>query len=321
MATNDLAMAEAQWREQFAAMKAALAGLKLPQQDKLVGDDMDEDYDDFEGYSSGSGGQDVWDFISDDGDDDYSSDFVELEHLDSAGGSGQGVDWFTNKCADIAVRNGLSADVFRSQIVSILSSGRPEGEIQAELTDLVGFDDLDFIIETLARKDQVVAAAAAPRDDSEPTGRRLLTRAEREEALRRQDQEHKSTSLAPSYSREPQYPHVYKSYSAGNTLSYTGKKYGLPPGSETLQREKYEECFIPAGPKGVLGPGQTLINISALDGLCQNTFKGYKALNRMQSLVYPVAYKTNENMLICAPTGAVSSRFKPKYVHNADNPG
>jgi antiviral helicase SLH1 len=40
--------------------------------------------------------------------------------------------------------------------------------------------------------------------------------------------------------------------------------------------------------------------------LCRNTFKGYKTLNRMQSLVYPVAHKTSENMLICAPTGAVS---------------
>jgi len=27
----------------------------------------------------------------------------------------------------------------------------------------------------------------------------------------------------------------------------------------------------------------------------------------MQSLVYPVAYQTSENMLICAPTGAVSA--------------
>lgn len=43
-----------------------------------------------------------------------------------------------------------------------------------------------------------------------------------------------------------------------------------------------------------------------MDGLCKRTFKGYKSLNRMQSLVYPVAYHTNENMLICAPTGAVS---------------
>ena len=43
-----------------------------------------------------------------------------------------------------------------------------------------------------------------------------------------------------------------------------------------------------------------------MDTLCRSTFRNYKSLNRMQSLVYPVAYQTNENMLICAPTGAVS---------------
>ena len=30
----------------------------------------------------------------------------------------------------------------------------------------------------------------------------------------------------------------------------------------------------------------------------------------MQSLVYPVAYQTSENMLICAPTGAVSNGIR-----------
>lgn len=33
----------------------------------------------------------------------------------------------------------------------------------------------------------------------------------------------------------------------------------------------------------------------------------------MQSLVYPVAYQTSENMLICAPTGAVSLIALPKF--------
>lgn len=33
--------------------------------------------------------------------------------------------------------------------------------------------------------------------------------------------------------------------------------------------------------------------------------QAYKTLNRLQSIVFPVAYKTNENMLVCAPTGAV----------------
>ena len=33
-------------------------------------------------------------------------------------------------------------------------------------------------------------------------------------------------------------------------------------------------------------------------------FKGYKSLNRLQSVVFQNAYHTNENLLICAPTGA-----------------
>lgn len=33
-------------------------------------------------------------------------------------------------------------------------------------------------------------------------------------------------------------------------------------------------------------------------------FEGIKTLNRIQSVVYPTAYHTNENLLICAPTGA-----------------
>ena len=33
-------------------------------------------------------------------------------------------------------------------------------------------------------------------------------------------------------------------------------------------------------------------------------FKNTKHLNRIQSVVFETAYKSNENLLICAPTGA-----------------
>lgn len=36
----------------------------------------------------------------------------------------------------------------------------------------------------------------------------------------------------------------------------------------------------------------------------QLVFKGMKRLNRIQSIVFETAYNTNENLLICAPTGA-----------------
>jgi antiviral helicase SLH1 len=302
MASQDLLDAEAQWRQQFAAMQEALASLKLPPATKTNSDIELEDTD-FEGYSSGHSGQDVWDFISEeDEEDDYSSDLVNGDAASSS--SGYDAAWLSDKCAYIASKTGMSPDVFEAQVSSALTSGRPDEELQMELTDLVGFDDLDFIIELLANKDQVVASIASQSQPAQASGRKILSKAQRDEQLRRQDFEHKNAALAPSFSREVQYPHVYKAHSAGNTLSYAGKKYGLPAGSERLQFDKYEEYFIPAGQKGKLLPGQQLAKIADLDGLCRNTFKGYKSLNRMQSLVYPVAYKTSENMLICAPTGA-----------------
>ncbi|KAI2614176.1 Sec63-domain-containing protein [Hypoxylon fragiforme] len=304
--SSSMSEAEAKWREQFAAMKTALAELKLPDKHLPVDANLDLDFDlDDDDFTSGNSGDDVWDFIEDNEEDLYSSDFVEDDSTQLDGAS-YGPTWFTKYCSDISSKkNGLSSDAFQAQILDILGSQRSEDELQSSLTDLVGFDDLDFVIEVLSHRQQLLSSFAsfAAQQTHEPAGR-LLTKAERDEVLRQRDLEHKNAALAPSMHKEIQYPHVYKTHSAGNTLNYAGKKYGLPVGSERTQHEKYEEFYIPAGKVGTLLPGRKLVNIADMDGLCRRTFKGYKALNRMQSLVYPVAYKTSENMLICAPTGA-----------------
>ena len=36
----------------------------------------------------------------------------------------------------------------------------------------------------------------------------------------------------------------------------------------------------------------------------QSAFEGYISLNRIQSRIYPAAFHSNENLLVCAPTGA-----------------
>ncbi|KAI0185389.1 Sec63 Brl domain-containing protein [Xylaria flabelliformis] len=301
---SSMSDAEAQWRAQFAAMKSALADLKLPQQHQqhshsALGADTDFYEEDL---TSGNSGDDVWDFISESEEDLYSSDFIDDTNGIPDNGE-DGIYWFAKQCSTIsAKKGGLSSDVFQAQILDVLSSSKSEGEVQSLLTDLIGFDDLDFIIQVLSRKDEILSAPTA-RETQGPAGR-LLTKAERDEALRRKDFEHKNATLGPSMYKEETYPHVYKRHNAGNTLSHSGKKYGLPVGSERRQFEKYEEYFVPAGKPGTLWPGHKLVKISDMDGLCRKTFKGYKTLNRMQSLVYPVAYKSSENMLICAPTGA-----------------
>ncbi|KAL4075963.1 Sec63-domain-containing protein [Scleroderma citrinum] len=63
--------------------------------------------------------------------------------------------------------------------------------------------------------------------------------------------------------------------------------------------QDYLEVVIP--PAKLVPPkfSERSISISELDELGKGSFPGYTHLNRVQSIVYPTAYQSNENMLIC----------------------
>ena len=306
-----LEKAELQWLSQLTAMRQAITELKLDDQsnnqDQAYGRDIVVDDDDLTGTS---GSDDLWNAFSDETDSSYSSDMLDGIEDASPGLEASehpwGHEWLRSKCLGIAGRKtALDAEALQQQLSAMLASYMKDDELQIALADILGYDDLDFVIELITHRKDI----AAPRDQDASSVNgiysRLQTRQQREIALQRQDQSHKTTALGPAQNREElQYPHVYKVHSAGNTLSSGGRKYGLPEGSKKIEHEKYDEYSIPAAKVGTLGVGRILVEISEMDGLCKRTFKGYKSLNRMQSLVYRVAYETNENMLICAPTGA-----------------
>lgn len=295
-----------QWLEQLATMRSALAELNLPKlepstQSEYGGDDFDDVSD------SLNSGDDVWDFISDTEGDEYSGEYIDTNDVGpSDTASDYGPQWLQRKCGEIASRKtGLNGDDMKEQILGVLTSNDGEEAMQSTLVDIIGFDDFDFLTELVSHRKEITAPQRSEEQTDGLFSGKLMTRREREEALRKRDYEHKHAELGPAMDRDgPQYPHVYKAHSAGNTLSASGHKYGLPMGSTRNEYELYEEYSIPAAKVGTLGAGRKLVEIAEMDGLCKETFKGYKTLNRMQSLVYPVAYKTSENMLICAPTGA-----------------
>ncbi|GME28323.1 Helicase [Neofusicoccum parvum] len=304
-----LDVAESRWLAQLAEMRAAIAELKLPQKNgdaPVYGADIDIDDDDLSGTASGD---DIWDLVSDGESADYSSDqFDGTGSLPADAGPAGPIysqSWLGQQCAQVALRgSGLDAQTLQDQIMALLGSDSNDEELQMMLADIVGYGELDLVADLIGHRKQITKSAQEEAQRSGIFGR-LQTKQEREEALRRQDHEHKTAALAPSVDRGgDQYPHVYKAHDAGNTLSAFGKKYSLPIGSKREDNDKFEEYSIPAARVGTLGTGQKLVKISDLDGLCRRTFKGYQTLNRMQSLVYPVAYRTSENMLICAPTGA-----------------
>lgn len=294
--------AEARWVAQVAAIRQAIADLKLPPlQGQIYGADLVNELS-----SEDEVEDDIWEVSSDREDSPPSEDGFPEVNLNGVklGHHNYDHDWLRQNCEQFAQsRPGISAEEVHQQVLAVLTSQSSEEQLQMSLADILGFDDLDFVIDIIGHRHELLADYGSTRANGVLS--RLQTKHEREAALLQQDYNHKHASLAPALERgEEQLPHVYKSHSAGNTLDAAGRKYALPVGSSRKDHEKYEEYSIPAAKVGTLGFGQKLVQISDMDGLCQRTFRGYQSLNRMQSLLYPVAYKTSENMLICAPTGA-----------------
>ncbi|XP_035210499.1 activating signal cointegrator 1 complex subunit 3-like, partial [Stegodyphus dumicola] len=102
------------------------------------------------------------------------------------------------------------------------------------------------------------------------------------------------------------YPNVYDMNAKTKmTASFiSGRKLALPENAKRINNYVFEELHIP--PSEPISPniGGDLVQISSLDEIGQQVFKGTKSLNRIQSMVFNIAYHTQENMLVCAPTGA-----------------
>ncbi len=83
------------------------------------------------------------------------------------------------------------------------------------------------------------------------------------------------------------------------------KPKGLPANAKRTFKPGYEQVYIPPPVRAAPLGGKPLVEVAAaLEDWAQLAFRGIKTLNRIQSEVFDAAYKTQENLLICAPTGA-----------------
>jgi pre-mRNA-splicing helicase BRR2 len=91
---------------------------------------------------------------------------------------------------------------------------------------------------------------------------------------------------------------------AQGSHTMTNKKVSLPQGSFKRAKKGYEEIHVPAPKATPLSSNERLIPISELPDWIHGAFPNARSLNRVQSKVYQTAYHSQENLLLCAPTGA-----------------
>ncbi|WFD37719.1 RNA helicase [Malassezia japonica] len=156
-----------------------------------------------------------------------------------------------------------------------------------QLAELVGFEHLELVTALLANREASALHVA----------RELAQRASGVGSS------HEPLNLAPAVEAE-QYPNVFTSGEQSNVLTAGGSRFSLPVGTTRVHESFFEEVTIPPSRPLPFRTTERLVPLEEMDALCKGAFKSYKTLNRLQSAVYPVAYQSNENMLVCAPTGA-----------------
>ncbi len=100
-------------------------------------------------------------------------------------------------------------------------------------------------------------------------------------------------------------------FSQGGHLM-SNKTTKLPQGSFKRAKKGYEEIHVPAPKSKPVATGE-LVPITDLPEWVRQGFPGLKILNRVQSKLYPIAFGTDEPILLCAPTGAGKVCFRRSF--------
>ncbi|RKP31638.1 Sec63-domain-containing protein [Metschnikowia bicuspidata] len=207
-------------------------------------------------------------------------------------------------CARISAERGQPENEVYALVQTAVAVQNSEQEVQSHLFDILGAEKFELIALVLQNR----ALLLSQQSTQETANAQLFTPKEQVARLFVNRERRKHEKLAPSGAlrrTNTQYPHVFKQPEASNVVAITGKQYVLPQGTTRTSYATHEEIVIPyfANDSSQYISETQLVRVAKLDRLCRGTLK-YATLNKMQSLVYPVAYTTNENMLVCAPTGS-----------------
>ncbi|PVF94776.1 putative RNA helicase [Serendipita vermifera] len=204
----------------------------------------------------------------------------------------------------------------KERLTKMLSSPQSDNEISGEIAEIVGFDELDLamklvqerrvLINQLENGTTLVAPVKSSGTNVHDAGFFSKESVKSRMAKSLQAASERPLWSGTGHTQTEALPHVYTSSSVtqNHAFSSFGAKYLLPIGTTRNHFEDYEEVTVPPAKVVPPKPSERLIPCTELPPLAKGSFPGYKTLNRIQSIVYQTAFRTNENMLICAPTGA-----------------
>ena len=209
------------------------------------------------------------------------------------------------------------------EVLDILQKAGDNRECENQLVLLLGYDCFDFIKLLLKNRNMILYCTllSSAQSDIEKTAIKnkmgmdnelikILKQLEGEGDDDDEKDAHGKPIVKGSRSKEDEEASNRQvlnledlAFSQGSHLM-ANKRCQLPDGSFRKQKKGYEEVHVPALKPKPFGDDEKLVNIEKLPGYAQPAFEGFKSLNRIQSRLYSATMESDENLLLCAPTGA-----------------
>ena len=235
--------------------------------------------------------------------------------------------WVQRQVAEVYPDAVTAADKAAS-VLSILGSESSLRDCENQLMELFDYQSFHITTKFLKNRDVIVWCTKLIRSDAEErvnvevamrekgvgwilrelAGDRQTRATRQSDAMdvdEQKPQVPKTGTVAPGSTVQPKRTVDLEAmaFSQGGHLM-SNKKCKLPEGSFKRAKKGYEEIHVPA-PKKKSGEQDALVPISDLPEWARPAFdQNVKTLNRVQSKLYPVAFGTDEPLLLCAPTGA-----------------
>eukprot|EP01051_Picozoa_sp_SAG22_P003538 SAG22_NODE_174_length_16466_cov_34.991568_12_plen_265_part_00 len=183
--------------------------------------------------------------------------------------------------------------------------------LQGELLDLFGFSRLEFVGELLGSR-AALAALSVPSKSGKLLKMLEKARLKRKQPAAAADGQQlpgaggtAAVSWRDAQQKGPLLPRGSTGGGGGGGGGFDPDGLHLPPGTEQRDHKRYEEWMLPPTkscppPK----PGELNEIAGAMPAWCGKVLHPIRMLNRLQSKCFESAFRSSENLLVCAPTGS-----------------
>jgi activating signal cointegrator complex subunit 3 len=241
-------------------------------------------------------------------------------------------DWLRNQCTKFIelTDSPIAPTEMAATLTSYLISAKSDAELQEQLLNFLGYDSFEFIELLFRNRLRLVTLSsqrpAAGSNTAAVVGSSFTVMTKQDKILQklqekeikkiRQLQAQTGASSSPAVLADAaalaqkriqqlsQGPNTKLRAAEEMSMDAGWLKRTLPAGTVRKEYAAYDDVLVPPPVRDSL-PEEKLVDIeSNFPDFAKLVFRGVKRLNRIQSAVFETAFKSNENMLICAPTGA-----------------